>query len=491
MRSNASAWVVGGAVVMFAVASASAVDDSLVDAVRSGNSAALRSLLRNTDVNRPQPDGTTALHWAALLDDLAAADLLLGAGAKVDVADDYGVTPLSLASTNGSAAMIERLLKAGANPNAALPGGETPLMTAARTGRADAVQILLAKKADVTARETEKGQTALMWAAAEGHKDVIGLLIAHGAGVHERSKAGFTPLLFAARNGDIDTARALLTAGARVNDVATDGTSPLLVATIRGHLELAEMLLTGGADPNAGPGFTPLHWAAGRWDSEFTDATTGITGANTEWSSLGGLRGQHKIDFVKTLLDHGADPNARAATNPRYQGGGRGGNLAGGTPFLMAAKAGDAHTMRVLLARGADPSLMTNRKTTTLMAAAGLASGQGSEIATAGALDAVRLAFETGAEVNAINADGDTALHGAASTGWDAAVQFLVDAGARLNVKNSRKWTALTVAEGVYDILGAANFNQYPSTAALLRKFGAEPSPPDIQRDATALDIER
>ena len=95
----------------------------------------VRALLKQrVDVNAPQVDGMTALHWATYHDDQEIVELLVRAGANVKAANRYGVTPLSLACTNGNGAMVELLLKAGADPNASLPGGETPLMTAARTG---------------------------------------------------------------------------------------------------------------------------------------------------------------------------------------------------------------------------------------------------------------------------------------------------------------------------------------------------------------------
>src|SRR4051812_3471324 len=121
----------------------------LANAVQKMDRAAIRSLLeRPTTVNASQPDGMTALHWAAYQDDLDLVDRLLRAGANVRATNRYGVTPLSLACTNGNVAMVERLLAAGGDANAALPGGETVLMTAARTGKVGAVRALIARGAD-------------------------------------------------------------------------------------------------------------------------------------------------------------------------------------------------------------------------------------------------------------------------------------------------------------------------------------------------------
>lgn len=149
------------------VLAAAGSDDQLANAAKDMDRAAVKALLaKNVDVNAPQVDGTTALHWAAYKDDLEMASLLVQAGANAKTANRYGVTPLTLACTNGNAAMVELLLKAGADPNTTLPGGETALMTASRTGRVEAVKILLARGANVHAKES-RGQTAIMWAAAE------------------------------------------------------------------------------------------------------------------------------------------------------------------------------------------------------------------------------------------------------------------------------------------------------------------------------------
>lgn len=450
---------------------------------------ALGLLKQKADVNAPQPDGATPLHWAAHWDDVEIADVLIQHGAHVNAVNDYGVTPLALACVNGNIGMVERLLRAGANPNAALPSGETVLMTAARTGNAGVVKALLARGALVGAPEKQSGQTALMWAAAEGHTDVARLLIEHGADVRARSAGGFAPLLFAARQGDLNTTRVLLRAGATVDASAADGTTALLVATIRGHLAYAAFLLDEGANPNAGPGFGPLHWAAGQWDSEFTNASTGITGEDSEWDTLGGLRGAIKLDFVELLLAHGADPNTKATANPKYGKGGEvRGTLAGATPFWMAAAAGDVAVMRRLHGAGADPLLTTNRGVTPLMAAAGRGtSPRASRVKIADALSAVELAVELGGDVNAVDSTGNTAMHAAAYMGRDEIVRFLIERGANMNVKNKKQWTPLTIAEGVNE----GTFYEFPTLTKLLRERGAWPSPPGVERDGSVVGGER
>ena len=491
MRTNSRSVVGVGlcllAAASLAVAAAPADDVSLVEAARQQHTTAVRSLLADgASVNASRPDGVTALHWAAQWDDAEIAGLLIDAGANPGSADQYGVTPLTLACTNGSSKMVGRLLDAGADAGAAQSNGETALMTCARTGVRHTVDRLVAAGADVNASEAHHGQTALMWAAWEGHTEVVEGLIEHGAAVDARTTTGYTALLLAAREGWEAVTRALLDAGADVNAVANDWTSALIVATIRGHVDYVDLLLSRGADPNIGPGYTPLHWAAGEWDTELNDLSNGVAEGN-QWSIFGGLHAADRLRTVKALLDHGADPNARTNRTPGFgiKVKGHLGNITGGTPFLIAARANDTEVMRVLLEHGADPLIPTANGTTPLMMAAGVGHEPGiTRSAEHEAFEAVYLLAELGGDVNAVNEAGDTALHGAA---WreraDSVVQFLVDRGADVDAKNHRGWTPLVIAEGIHT---GGNFIKSDTTAALLRKLGAEPSPPDISREPDA-----
>src|ERR1700687_1166405 len=249
--------MLGGIAALASLTTVSAAGDlRLVEAVKSRNAPAVRALLQQrADVNGAQPDGATALHWAAYWDDLATADLLIRARANVNAANELGATPLYLACVNRSAAMAESLLAAGANANAALPSGESAIMTAARTGTADLIKTLVAHSADVNHTEPGHGETALMWAVASQHPGAVRALVEAGASVQPRSAVrnrrvqvgqrfsdhdarttayvdlgGFTPLLFAARQGDVESAKVLLAAGANVNDTSASGTSALVVA---------------------------------------------------------------------------------------------------------------------------------------------------------------------------------------------------------------------------------------------------------------------
>lgn len=487
-------WIASAATGIGAPAENSHAVPRVVVAARNHNEEAIRTLIRqHADVNAPEADGTTALHWAAQLNDTEMADALIRAGANVKAANRYGVTPLSMASTNGNAGMIEKLLKAGADANSALPEGETALMTAARTGNLDAVKVLLGHDASVNAREKWHGETALMWAAAENHPAVLQALIDRGADVRARSNvAGYTPsnggylpgtylpagsftaLLFAVREGHIECIRVLLAAGAGVNDTLPNGATALSVAILNAHYEIAALLLDKGANPNAnGQGWAPLHqlvWA--RDPNRHFNLPPALP--------TGGL---DSLDLAKALLDHGADPNAKTTKEPS-DGFRNWMNRIGATPFVLAAKAADVPLMRLLVAHGADPNLITKDKTTALMAAAGIgfwpAESPGAESES---LEAVKLAFELGGDVNAVNDGGYTAMHGAAVHGANSVVKFLVEKGARLDVKTVKEgWTPLAIADGVFI---ANTYKATPQTAALLRQLTGEESPvgsPDTPR---------
>ena len=481
--------VTGAGILLLAVATLAdaAADLRLIEAAKNRDTEAVRTLLTGgAPVDTVPPDGVTTLHWAVLHDAWEMADLLIGAGAPVNATDNYEVTPLSLACTNASPVMVQKLLQGGANPNVTQTTGETVLMTCARGGVWDAVAPLVARGVDLNAKEAYHGQTALMWAAWEGHTDIVRGLLEHGADVDARTTTGYTALLLAAREGYQEITQALLEAGANVNAAAEDGTTALVIATIRRHTTYAEWLLDRGADPNLGPGFTPLHWAAGEWDTELNDLSNGVAEGN-QWSVFGGLHAPDRLRVVRLLLDHGADPNIRTERTPGFgiRVKGHLGNITGGTAFLIAARANDVDVMRELLAHGADPLIPNRDGTTPLMMAAGAGHEPGiTRSMESEALEAVYLCVELGADVNAVNEAGDTALHGAA---WreqaDSIVQFLVDRGAELDAKNNRDWTPLVIAEGIHT---GGNFIHSDTTAALLRRLGAAPSPPDISREPQA-----
>jgi ankyrin repeat protein len=479
----------GCVLILLSVTSLQA-DSQLADAAQSQDNATVHSLLKQkVDVNAPQPDGTTALHWAVRQDDLETADLLINAGANVKAANRFGATPLSLAATNGNAAVIEKLLKTGEDANAVVSeSGDTILMLAARTGKPDAVAVLLNHGADVN-KTNATGQTALMWAAAERNSAAVQVLIDHKANLTAKTHAapppkpmdtifsapfpvgGMTALLFAARQNDMKSAAILLTAGAEVKESAQDGTSPILVAILNGHYTLANFLLEHGADPNAvdGKGRAALY------------ATVDMR--NLEWSTRPAPPEKDpmtELDLIKALLAHGANPNARLTKKIPLRGqpsfDGRWANMIGATPFWRAAQSDDVTVMRLLKEKGADPLLSTTDHTTPLMVAAGVGWSDGqSHGSQSDAPEALKLCLEWGGDVNAANDVGFTALHGAAFRGANEVVKLLVEKGARMDVKNQEGRLAVNMAEGMH--IGPGGWVEHEDTAALLHKLMATGNP--------------
>ena len=436
-------------------------DARLIDAVKAGDESAVRALVdQRVNVNAPEADGTTALHFAVHGDDPDIVRVLIRAGADVKAANRYGVTPLWLASVNGNADSVGMLLEAGADANTVSAEGETVLMAAARTGKVAAVRALLARGAAVNAKEGWRGQTALMWAAAEGHPAVIQALVEQGADLHARSNGGFTAVLFAAREGQVSATQALVKAGANLNDALPARTRPradavaaatpetglnaFLLAAANAHYELAAWLIDQGADPNAAPqGWTALHQVS--WVRK-----AGIAGSNNPAPE--GSGSMDSLEFVRTLVAKGAALNARVTKRPNM--GVTTLNSTGATPFLLAARTADVDLMRLLAGLGADPRLPNEDNTTPLMVAAGVGTqAPGEDPGTEPeVLEAVTVALDLGNDLNAVDKNGETAMHGAAYKHVPSVVRFLAERGARAEVwnrQNTKGWTPLKIAEGI------------------------------------------
>jgi ankyrin repeat protein len=443
----------------------------LIDAVRSGDLAAVRTLLqKRVDVNARQGDGATALHWATYTENRELVELLVAAGANVNAANDLGITPLYLAAAAGNAALVNTLLKKGAAHDAASETGVTPLMEAARAGSVEAVRALLAKGAAVNAQERDRSQTALMWAVSRRHAEVTRVLLEHGANVHARTRVrpltvmldqgprrsvktsmqdarqidagGFTALLFAAQVGDVDSTRHLLTSGAKVDEPAADGNSPLVLATFAGHTAVATALIDAGADVNAaGAGYAALHAAA--------------------------LRGD--LVTTRALLAKGADPNVRLTKgSPVRRFGSQWAlpsTLAGATPLMVAATYLELDIMRALLDANAAHAPSLANGTSPLLAAAGLPvekEARPSDLerwnivdndtpqvprAEADVVAATTLLLDAGADINQVNEAGDSAVHAAAGAGMVQLIQLLAERGARLDGENKAGQTPLALTQ--------------------------------------------
>jgi len=446
----------------------------LGEAVRSGDLARVRDLLRrHIDVNVPEADGSTALDWAVEADNAELTQLLLKAGASAATQSRNGVTPLSLAAQNRNLAIAKALLDAGADANESLPGGETALMIAARTGNAELVKLLLARGARVDQKGSAFGETALMIAAAANQDQAAGALIAHGAEVNARSatlqypkdrfglegvvtilpRGDWTPLMYAARQGSASAARVLCEAGADVNAIDPDGSSALVLAIVNGHFDTAAVLLEHGADPNLADksGMGPLYAVVDM-------NTLGEVYGRPPRPSTGKLTA---LELMNLLFEKRANPNAglKSATLQRAHTPGEPTLGAGATPLMRAAKNGDANAIELLVAHGAGVSLAAKNLTTALMFAAGLGRGVGTfakDYATdAEMLAAAKALIAHGAEVNAVSAAGQTAMHFAAQAAdanlpppSDDMVRLLVAQGAKLDIADKQGRTPVEMAQG-------------------------------------------
>lgn len=441
-------------VVLMAAANLCAASSDVADAVMRGNKDAVRSLLqRKADVNAPQVDGTTALHWAVRANDLETADLLIRAGASVSAANREGVMPLQLAALNGNAAMLERLIKAGADVNKPLtPSGDTALMMASRTGKSDAVKILLDNGAQVDAKETWGDTTALMWAVAEGNHTVVKMLIDRKANVNARTKfvpsatgRGFegatpvagtanqpaeeqssgllTPLMFAAREGDLESAKLLVAAGADVNAIDGDGKNALGLAVFNGGYDVASFLIDNHANVNQADAqrFTPLFWAVDRRNME--------TAPNFPWVVT-----TDPLPLIRKLLDAGANVNFAVNNTPRARMRDGTPRIVFATALMRAAFSGDIELVKTLLDHGADTKIISKDSETVLMAACGTGfiPGYSKGRTPAERLQVVKLLIDRGQDVNAADDYGITALMVAANIGDVPIIQYLIDKGADL-----------------------------------------------------------
>ena len=481
-------------------------DMRLVQAAANDDATTVRVLIQQkADVNAPLPDGTTALHWAVRANDLAMVESLLAAGANAKAQDRYGLTPLRLACENANAAILRRLLDAGADPNSPDPQGTTALMIAARTeGGTEAVKLLLERGAAVNAKDSVQ-TTALMWAVRSNHSEIVDLLIHHDAEINARTRKGnppprrapdsgggshglgivrggwpergyqeptpgeITALLYAARDGRLEIARTLIAANANVNQVEANGVSPLIEAIANNHIDVARLLVDHGADANTTDwwGRTPL-WTA----VDLRDLEVNKTDDN-------GVDRPAALQLIQALLDHGANVNARTKEVPPLRrwlmplSDISWVDFTGQTPFLRASISADLAVMQLLLDKGADPNIATFAGTTPMMAAAGVNWVGGQTYSESQKfLEAVELCLAHGADVNAVNSMGITALIGAVNRGSDDIIELLVKKGARLDVKDQQGRTPLVWAKGVF--LATNPPVEKPSTMALIQKLTSQ-----------------
>jgi ankyrin repeat protein len=485
------------AAVALIVATAAAAGE-LADRIEDGDRRAAIALIENgADVNAGQGDGTTPLHWAVYHVDTALTKLLLEHGAVPDVVNAYGSSPLAEAAKVGEPELVELLLDAGADVEAPNADGQTVLMLAARSGSTEIARQLIAHGADVNAKESWRGQTALIWAADSSFPEIVNLLIGAGAEVDFRAKGmdwpvqitsepraqyrpvgGLTPLLYAARSGCTACARSIVEAGAAIDRPTPEGMTPLMIAIDNGAFDTAAMLLERGADPRLWDwyGRTALYIAVDM--NNYRRGSRAYGGTSGEQSLTG-------LDIERRLLEAGVDPNPQLNMHRPSRGGNIGRftddlQTTGATPLLRAAISEDVPSIRLLLAHGAIVDLPNVMGVTPLMAAAGMgtpARGLGAPVdgsAEDRAIEALGVLLAAGADIDARSVssysrtatiartssmterEGETALYGAISRGWDEAVAFLIAHGAEVAIVDARGRSPVDAAMGKIEGRGNA-----------------------------------
>lgn len=467
-------------------------DADILNLAIEGNTAEVSALIADAqNVNLAQTDGTTLLHWAVYYDDAELVDSLVERGADPAARNDYGATPLSQAAIIGNADVIALLLEAGADANEKGADDQTPIMVLARTNNTDAAEVLLEGGADVNAVEKWRGQTALMWAAAQKQPAMVELLLQAGANPDAQSlpnnwerqvtaeprmkvlpAGGLTPLLYAAREGCTECVRLLIDAGADINKTDPEAVTPLLMANLNAKWDSAKLLIEAGAwlDKWDFYGRNPLYAAVdyntlphgGRPDRLSADMTT-------------------PLEIIGMILERGGNPNLQLKLFPPYRalGADRGADgllRTGTTPLFRAARGGDVGAMKLLLEHDALVDLPQENDVTPLIVAAGYRQSaidtRGRFRGEAEALPAARLLLEYGADVNARTDEGQTALFGAATNGWNDMVTLLVEYGADVHVTDNRGNTVVDAAMGLAGRFGrGAGGDQHIETAALLENL--------------------
>jgi uncharacterized protein len=468
----------------------------IADAAMKGDAAAVTKLIdQRADVNAPQADGATALHWAVYRGDVATATALVKAGASVAQANREGVTPLSLACQNGSVELVRLLLDAGADPNEMLPNGETALMMAARTGRPEPVLLLIERGASVNAAETLRGTTPLMWAAANEHPAAVKVLLEHGADAGARSKVvprGRRPYLAPTVQSRLNEfVNEIGQAGRRVQgdsglgDVPPD--DPRENARLAAQRERALQALEaapgpaaiGGSDdvdeapqpPNRAPetwgGVTPLVFAARQGDLESVKLLLEY-GADVNQQTEGGWTPlltavqNRYYGLAAFLLEHGADPSLqnKGGWSPLYIATDNR-NIEGGDYPTRKPDRDHLEIIKLLVEHGADVNtrMRSSTETRTIFTHQWLYEDGATPFVRAAQssdLTLMKLLLEHGADPKLTADDGTTALMVASGIGWVEGVTYewskeanvetvkmLIDLGIDLNARNSEGRTAL------------------------------------------------
>jgi ankyrin repeat protein len=485
---------------LLAVLPAFAHAETLLEAARKPDvAAALKLVDAGVDVRARTSDGTTALHWAAHHGELALANRLLKRGADANARNDYGSTPMQEAAIRGDADMLAALLNAGAKADTVNDDGESVLMTVARTGKVEAAKVLIKAGANVNAVESWRGQTALMWAASQRQPEMTRLLLQAGANPNAvsalrnwartttaeprpqwRPPGAFTALHLAAREGCADCARELVNGGANINTTSPEGITALLFAILNARFDTAKVLIESGADVNIADkwGRAPLYSAidynttprGGRPDRPSTDVAT-------------------PLEIAAMLLDRKADIDFQLKAFPPYRllGPDRGGDsllTTGSTPLLRAAKACDVPAAKLLLERKAKVDLANSLNLTPLLVVAGsnwaITDTRGRFRNEKHCIEMAKMLLDAGANINAVNNNGQSSLHAAARMDMKDLVRFLGERGANLDIKDRNGSTALDIAEGRTGTAarpGTSGPEKHPEVAAVLQELMAKRTP--------------
>jgi ankyrin repeat protein len=459
------------------------------------------------DLNAVSTEGSTALHFAINAGEAAVVQQLLDAGVDITKRNLAGVSPLQLAITSGDTAVTRMLLAKGADARARDEANETLLMLAARYGDGAMASALIAAGADVDYVEPQFSQDALMIAVRSGRPSVVEALIKAGAELNHQTPPGpepitrepgagggstgegmirsgvppegqrlagsgkLTPLLYAAREGQTEAARLLIKAGANLELAEYNGITALLMAVTNDHYDVARLLIEAGANVNAADwyGRQPL-WAAVESRNRDVSSQTATTN---------GVDRDVALELITMIVDKGANVNARIEHFPPRMGG-HSFNMSyvptvGETPFYRASLNNDLPVMRLLLAHRADPMLKTYHGTSPLAAAAGVGWVRGQTFVPGGyavQLEAVKMLVELGGDVNEVNDMGLAPVHGAAFRWSDDVISYLVEHGARLDVKDKVGRLPLTWAAGV--TIPSTPPEPSPRTMAVIEKLIAE-----------------
>ena len=350
----------------------------LMEAARQGQTEIILKMIEaETDPNKSDEDGFTALIWAASRGQTETVQKLIDEGADPNKANNHGETALAWAALGSHTETVQKLIDGGADPNKANNHGETALMASVHCAQTETIQTLIDKGTDLN-KSDEDDFTALIWAAFCGQTETVQRLINGGADSDKANNHGETALILAALHGHAETVQGLIDRGADLDKTNKDGSTALILAALYGHTETVQKLIDEGTDPNKAKkdGSTALILAASRGHTE----------------------------IVQRLIDGGADPNKA--------------NNYGETALMVSAYYAKTETIQTLIDKGTDLNKSDEDGFTALIWAA-----------FCGHTEIVQRLIDGGADPNKANNHGETALILAESRGHKKIAQTLIQAG--------------------------------------------------------------